>query len=137
MPLINLIQEQRLSIKRDERTARTYFAVFAGAAGGAICVFGALAFACEQAQASESKLNATRQKIAPMMQMFDSLRSGLLLAVLVIFLLLAANFQSFKLAFVVISTVPAVIAGGVGTILIVIAWWYLFPKLRKVDALVA
>ena len=52
-----------------------------------------------------------RGQIAPMMQMFDSLRSGLLLAVLVIFLLLAANFQSFKLAFVVISTVPAVIAG--------------------------
>jgi Tfp pilus assembly protein PilN len=72
MPLINLIQEQRLAIKRDERTARTYFAVFAGAAGGAICVFGALAFACEQAQASESRLNATRQKIAPMMLKIDA-----------------------------------------------------------------
>jgi len=31
---------------------------------------------------------------------------GLLLAVLVIFLLLAANFQSMKLAFVVLSTIP-------------------------------
>ncbi|MHB8637252.1 MAG: PilN domain-containing protein [Fimbriimonadaceae bacterium] len=72
MPLINLIQERRLAIKRDERTARTYFAVFAGAAGGAICVFGALAFACEQANASESKLNATRQKIAPMIHEIDA-----------------------------------------------------------------
>jgi len=34
------------------------------------------------------------------------------------------------------GAVPAVIAGGVGTILIVIAWWYLFPALRKVDSLV-
>jgi multidrug efflux pump subunit AcrB len=35
----------------------------------------------------------------------------LLLAVLVIYLLLAANFQSLKLAFVVLSTVPAVVCG--------------------------
>jgi len=39
------------------------------------------------------------------------LRSGLLLSVLVIFLLLAANFQSFRLAFAVISPIPAVICG--------------------------
>jgi multidrug efflux pump subunit AcrB len=39
------------------------------------------------------------------------LRSGLLLSVLVIFLLLAANFQSFRLALAVISPVPAVICG--------------------------
>jgi len=39
------------------------------------------------------------------------LQNGLALAVLVIFLLLAANFQSFRLALVVISTAPAVIAG--------------------------
>lgn len=52
-----------------------------------------------------------RGQIAPMAQMFDSLRSGLALAVIVIFLLLAANFQSLKLSFVVVSTVPAVIAG--------------------------
>src|SRR5204863_908507 len=39
------------------------------------------------------------------------LRTGLLLSILVIFLLLSANFQSFRLAFAVISTVPAVICG--------------------------
>jgi multidrug efflux pump subunit AcrB len=39
------------------------------------------------------------------------LRSGLVLAILVIFLLLAANFQSFRLAFAVVSAVPAVIVG--------------------------
>jgi multidrug efflux pump subunit AcrB len=39
------------------------------------------------------------------------LRTGLLLSILVIFLLLAANFQSFRLAVAVISPVPAVICG--------------------------
>jgi multidrug efflux pump subunit AcrB len=42
----------------------------------------------------------------------SSLQSGLLLAVVVIFLLLSANFQSFKVSFVVLVTVPAVLAGS-------------------------
>ena len=42
----------------------------------------------------------------------SSLQNGLLFAVLVIFLLLAANFQSFKVALTVLSTVPAVILGS-------------------------
>lgn len=42
----------------------------------------------------------------------DSLQSGLLVAVIVIFLMLAANFQSFKMSFVVLSTVPAVLFGS-------------------------
>jgi multidrug efflux pump subunit AcrB len=41
-----------------------------------------------------------------------SLQSGLLVAILVIFLMLAANFQSFKVSLVVLSTVPAVIVGS-------------------------
>jgi multidrug efflux pump subunit AcrB len=43
----------------------------------------------------------------------NSLQTGLLTAVVVIFLMLAANFQSLRLAFVVISTVPAVLMGVV------------------------
>lgn len=54
---------------------------------------------------------AVRGQIPPMEEMFDGLRNGLLLAVVVIFLLLAANFQSIRLSLVVISTVPAVLAG--------------------------
>jgi multidrug efflux pump subunit AcrB len=46
-----------------------------------------------------------------MQQMFDGLQTGLLLAVVVIFLLLMANFESVKLALIVVSTVPAVISG--------------------------
>lgn len=42
----------------------------------------------------------------------DSLQSGLIVAVVVIFLMLAANFQSFKVSLVVLATVPAVIAGA-------------------------
>jgi multidrug efflux pump subunit AcrB len=59
-----------------------------------------------------AKVNvAVRGQIVPMQQMLDGLRIGLLLAVGVIFLLLAANFQSVRLSLIVISTVPAVIAG--------------------------
>jgi multidrug efflux pump subunit AcrB len=42
----------------------------------------------------------------------DSLQTGLIVAVIVIFLMLAANFQSFKMSFVVLSTVPAVLFGS-------------------------
>ncbi|HWH71485.1 MAG TPA: efflux RND transporter permease subunit, partial [Candidatus Sulfotelmatobacter sp.] len=54
---------------------------------------------------------AVRGQVVPMQQMLDGLRTGLLLAILVIFLLLAANFQSLKLSLIVVSTTPAVIAG--------------------------
>ncbi len=42
----------------------------------------------------------------------DSLQSGLLLAIIVIFLLLAANYQSFKVSLSVLCTIPAVLLGS-------------------------
>lgn len=54
---------------------------------------------------------AVRGQVVPMEQMLDGLQTGLLLAVVIIFLLLMANFQSARLALVVVSTAPAVIAG--------------------------
>ncbi|WP_316817360.1 efflux RND transporter permease subunit [Pedobacter nyackensis] len=42
----------------------------------------------------------------------NSLESGLLVAVVVIFLMLSANFQSFKISFVILTTVPAVVLGS-------------------------
>jgi multidrug efflux pump subunit AcrB len=63
-----------------------------------------------------------RGQVFPMRQMFgglaggkvyEGLTGGLIAAVLVILLLLTAYFQSVRLAFVVISTTPAVIAGVV------------------------
>ena len=58
-----------------------------------------------------------RGQVVPLEQLLAGFRSGLVIAVIVIFLLLAANFQSMRLAFAVISTVPAVLVG------VVLALW--------------
>ena len=52
-------------------------------------------------------------QIPIMEQILSGLGIGLLAAIVVIFLMLAANFQSFKLAVAIIFTMPAVIAGVV------------------------
>jgi multidrug efflux pump subunit AcrB len=54
---------------------------------------------------------SVRGQVAPMQQTLDGLRSGLGLAIVAIFLLLAAYYQSFAVALIVIGTIPAVIAG--------------------------
>jgi multidrug efflux pump subunit AcrB len=48
----------------------------------------------------------------------SSLQLGLITAIAVIFLMLAANFQSFKVSLVVLSTVPAVLLGSLAMLLI-------------------
>ena len=52
-----------------------------------------------------------RGQVPALEQSVQGLRTGLLLAVAVIFLLLAANFQSLRLAFAIVLTVPAVLCG--------------------------
>lgn len=59
-----------------------------------------------------------RGQIEPMNQTLRSLGMGLIFAVLAIYLLLAANYQSLRLAFVAISTTPAVVCGVIITLLI-------------------
>jgi len=54
-----------------------------------------------------------RGQIPPLKQILSGLGAGLILAVLVIFLLLTANFQSFRLSLSAISTTPAVLVGVV------------------------
>jgi multidrug efflux pump subunit AcrB len=54
---------------------------------------------------------AVRGQAAPMEKLLSALRSGLLLAIVVIFLLLVANYQSWQLAIITVSTLPAVVAG--------------------------
>lgn len=49
---------------------------------------------------------------ATLSETLASLESGLLVAIIVIFLMLAANFQSFKVSGVVLVTVPAVLFGS-------------------------
>jgi uncharacterized membrane protein len=48
----------------------------------------------------------------------DSLQTGLIVAIIVIFLMLAANFQSFKVSLVTLCTVPAVLLGSLGLLMI-------------------
>src|SRR5437899_3150240 len=49
-----------------------------------------------------------RGQIPPLEQTITGLRTGLLLAIAAIFLLLAANFQSVRLALAIVLTIPAV-----------------------------
>jgi multidrug efflux pump subunit AcrB len=57
-----------------------------------------------------------RGQIIPLEQLLDGFKSGLVIAIVVIFLMLMANFQSVRLALAVVSTVPAVLAGVVVTL---------------------
>jgi multidrug efflux pump subunit AcrB len=55
---------------------------------------------------------ASRGQVEPLTGLLSALQTGLLLATLVIFLLLAGNFQSVQLAVIAILTAPAAIAGA-------------------------
>jgi multidrug efflux pump subunit AcrB len=68
--------------------------------------------AIKEAGKPPERVNVTvRGQVQPMLEMFGALRLGLFIAVGVILLLLAANFQSFRLSLAVGLTIPAVIAG--------------------------
>ncbi len=54
-----------------------------------------------------------RGQIPPLRQIMGGLTSGLILALIVIVLLLTANFQSWRLALVTVTAAPAVLAGVV------------------------
>lgn len=60
----------------------------------------------------------TRGMTQVLTETLNSLQSGLLVAIVVIFLMLAANFQSFKVSLVVLCTVPAVLVGSLGLLLL-------------------
>jgi multidrug efflux pump subunit AcrB len=59
-----------------------------------------------------------RGQISAMNQIFGNLLVGLVIAVIVILLLLAANFESVRLSLIVLSTTPAVLAGSILMLLI-------------------
>src|SRR6185437_12799971 len=68
--------------------------------------------AVEQLGAPPAKMNvAIRGEVQPMTELLGALRVGLLLSVVVIFLLLVANFQSWELALITVVSIPAVICG--------------------------
>jgi multidrug efflux pump subunit AcrB len=64
-------------------------------------------------QAPRGVTTQVRGQVSALKQIFSELTIGLALAVVVILLLLTANFQSFRLALIVISTAPAVLVGAI------------------------
>src|SRR5258707_3160982 len=64
-------------------------------------------------QAPRGVSTQVRGQVNALKEIFAELTIGLALAVIAILLLLTANFQSFRLAFIVISSVPAVLARSV------------------------
>lgn len=72
MPLINLIQEQRLAIRRDETRARSYFFAFVGL--GVLSVGGYLATLLETDHlgVEEMQIKAQIQKIKPLIAQIDA-----------------------------------------------------------------
>jgi multidrug efflux pump subunit AcrB len=54
---------------------------------------------------------ALRGQVVPLREVLNGFQSGLIVTVIVLFLLLGANFQSLPLSLVVVSTLPAVLAG--------------------------
>jgi multidrug efflux pump subunit AcrB len=59
-----------------------------------------------------------RGQASAMRQIFDNLSTGLALAIFVILLILAANFESIRLSLIVLSTIPAVLAGVILMLLV-------------------
>jgi Tfp pilus assembly protein PilN len=68
MPLINLIQEQRLAVKRAERRSRTYFLAFACTAVASVGFYGLMLYQAETLNNEASRLNAEQQRNAPLMK---------------------------------------------------------------------
>jgi multidrug efflux pump subunit AcrB len=64
-------------------------------------------------QAPRGVTTQVRGQVSALKQIFTELAIGLTLAVVVILLLLTANFQSLRLALIVISSAPAVLIGAI------------------------
>ena len=78
-----------------------------------------VAKAVKDAGAPPPKTNVLiRGQSIPLQQTLDGLQSGFLIAVVVVFLLLAANFQSIRLSLVAVTAVPAVVLGVVAMLLV-------------------
>jgi Tfp pilus assembly protein PilN len=71
MPLINLIQEQRLSNRREEARSRLFFMSFVGSAVASAAAFGFFLYKTDAAQGELSQLQAKNQKMAPMLRQIE------------------------------------------------------------------
>lgn len=75
MPNINLIQEQRLTIKREEQKARMFFMAFASTAVLSVLAVGSLVFMTEVTNSEASSLRAQAQKIQPLVDEIEAIQS--------------------------------------------------------------
>ena len=101
-------QYDRYNMKRQV----TLTANIAGSDLGSVSTLVQLAIAKAGAPPTGSTVEV-RGQIPPMQEMQAGLSIGLLLAIVVVFLLLTANFQSIRLSLVTVSTIPAVVTGVV------------------------
>ena len=71
MPLINLIQEQRLAKKRNEAKARSFFFVFAGTAVASVAAYGYFLLQTESLGREKAQIEAQIQKNAPLVKQIE------------------------------------------------------------------
>ncbi|MFY9235488.1 MAG: PilN domain-containing protein [Fimbriimonadaceae bacterium] len=71
MPLINLIQEQQLSGRREEARARLFFMSFVASAAAAAAAFGFLLFQTDAAKGELADMEAKNQKMAPLLKQIE------------------------------------------------------------------
>ena len=71
MPLINLIQEQRLALMREQRRARSLFLLFTGTLVASVGTYGALAFQSDRLEQEAAKLNTEIQRMAPLLAQIE------------------------------------------------------------------
>lgn len=72
MPLINLIYEQRIALKREQRRARTLLFGFVGSAAVALAAVGYLFMDAQALSDDEAKLKGEAQKNAPMLKEIEA-----------------------------------------------------------------
>lgn len=75
MPLINLIQEQRLAQKRNEGQARSFFLVFVGSAVAAVGGFGFFWLQAEGLSREKAQLENQLQKNAPLVKQIEEYKA--------------------------------------------------------------
>ena len=75
MPLINLIQEQRLARKRNEARARSFFLVFVGSAVASVGGFGFFWLQSEGLAREKTQLEAQIHKSAPLVKQIDEYKA--------------------------------------------------------------
>jgi Tfp pilus assembly protein PilN len=76
MPLINLIQEQRLAQQRNEAKSRSFFFVFVGTAVASVAGFGYFWLQAEGLSREKSQLEAQIQKNAPLVKQIDEYQTA-------------------------------------------------------------